>query len=124
MWAPARWRQPQILRLRLRMTTVMRELQRSEFSRASMRAFLVVVGVGGLFDLGGWMLGEFGQRELDRFLQLRVAALAHQLGILFNGVVGLDAVVLHVPLACGREKRYAGGRNVAAIHEHRNGADA
>src|SRR5208337_2938586 len=76
----------------------------------------MVVGVGRLLIGRRRILLESFHRHLDRLLELRIVALAYQLGIKLDLEVRGDAMVLHFPLAFGSVDGPARGGNETAVH--------
>src|SRR5208283_820969 len=85
---------------------------------------MVIVRISGPFGLRDGMLRQILKSDGDSLLQLRIVAFADCLGILVDNHVGVDAVVLDVPLAFGRKEGNARRSYVSTIHQHRDFIDS
>lgn len=54
--------------------------------------------------LGIWVLPKLFERDRHSLFELRIVSFGYSLGILIDDDVRVDAMVLHIPFALGREE--------------------
>src|SRR5579875_1086316 len=87
-------------------------------------ALVAVLRIRGLVRLRVRMLCKLVEGNRYRLLQLWIMPLGYRLRILFDHHIRIYAMVLHIPLAFGREERDRRGGDRTAVHQHRDVADA